>query len=535
MKFANKIAIKTPSQSLFDLSHSKIMSFKMGDLVPCFLKEMLPGDYVRILPETLIRFQPLTAPIMGDVNVTIDFYFVENRLLWAGWEDFISIQSSDAVPIIEGLNGCEIGSIADYFGIPTGTLTHNFDVSALPIAAYVMVWDEYYRDQNLQTERWNALTAGNNDTNYEAILKGTPYKRAWGEDYFTRCLPEPQAGSAVVLPFGSFEDVDVDLEPLGSPYGAMILKTAPDGGDPGLSTDSSLVATATTEELKIAGVGTALLDPAGHLKAKTSELEFDEATIVELRRSFRIQEWLEKLERGGKRYNEVLRNFWNVSSRDNRLDRPEFIGRTKARVSVSEVLTTAQTNVNDGGGSQGDLEVPVGNMAGHGISYSAGKEFGYKCDDYGIMIGLINVQPDTIYMQGLDRMWTRTDVYDYPWPEFAHIGEQEVYNKEIYLDQTTEADRDEVFGYIPRFAEWKHAVNTVHGDFRYNLATWHMARNFASEPALNESFIQADPTNRIFAIADIATPANDDDHLLAIVKHHCTVRRSLPKYGIPTL
>lgn len=259
------------------------------------------------------------------------------------------------------------------------------------------------------------------------------------------------------------------------------------------------------------------LDPNGSLVV---DIQADAVDINTVRRAFRLQEWLEKNARGGTRYVENILAHFGVKSSDARLQRPEYLGGTKHNMVISEVLSTAET------------EVPVGNMAGHGISVGGGNSFKYRCEEHGYIVGVINVQPDTAYLQGLHRKFTRFDRLDYAWPTFANIGEQEVLNKEVYATGPSghNPNPDEIFGYIPRYAEYKFENSRVAGEMRDSLSHWHLARIFSTPPALNEEFIQADPSLRIFAVTD-----PDVDHIYAHIFNRISAVRKLPRYGTPTI
>lgn len=249
----------------------------------------------------------------------------------------------------------------------------------------------------------------------------------------------------------------------------------------------------------------------------------DAATINDLRRAFRLQEWLEKMARGGSRYIEQILVHFGVKSSDARLQRPEFLGGSKLPVIVSEVLQTAQDI------SSVDDSTPLGTMAGHGLSAGRGNNISYYAEEHGYIFGIMSVTPLTAYQQGLHRHWTRRSYLDYAWPSFAHIGEQEVLNKELYFDSSDDKN-DETFGYVPRYSEYKYMASRVAGDFRENLAFWHLGRIFESRPALNTEFIECNPRKDIFAVQD-----NDTQSLWSHVYHSIRVTRRLPKYGTPTL
>lgn len=498
-------------KNTFDLSHDVKMSFNMGDLVPNFLMDVLPGDSVNLSVEKMLRFQPLLAPIMHRVNVSAHFFFVPNRILWNNWEDFITGNADVVAPYINVTGAHGNGSLADYMGIPTDTVTGSYKANALPFAAYAKIYDEYYRDQNLQPEKFIEMTDGEN-ASYATYAEGDPFKRAWNHDYFTSALPFAQKGDEVEIPLLSDQSVDVTLKaPNYNPHSISELD-----GDPAASSNQVVI---DLNSKFSAGGEPFAIDPSGNWEV---DLSNEAATINTLRRAFRLQEWLEKNARAGSRYIESIKAHFGVNSSDKRLNRPEYIGGSKGRMTISEVLTSVS-----GIGEEPNTIDPTGTMRGHGISVAGGNNFSYKAEEHGFIIGILNVQPLTAYQQGLPRLFSREDKLDYAFPTFANIGEQAILNKELYVD--TE-NRDEIFGYIPRYSEYRYINNRVAGDFRDTLDFWHMGRIFGNLPTLNSAFIECDPTERSFAVA------NEDDHkILAHVFNNVKATRALPKFAVPTI
>lgn len=499
----------------FDLSHDVKLSFSMGELIPTVVMDCIPGDKVTISAENMLRFAPLISPVMHKVDVTTHFFFVPNRLLWPEWEQWITGNSDVEAPYFvmnAGVNGVEVGSLCDYLGFPAGEAQTAVRVSPMQIAAYLKIYDEYYRDQNLQAEQFTPLVAGNN-ADYGAWTVNQPLKRAWQHDYFTSALPFAQKGDAVQIPLVSQDNIPVDYLNNGNP---VTVKRADTGaittpGDLTIFTGPPPFATSMHKN----DTDPVNIDPNGTLVV---DVQADATDINTLRRAFRLQEWLERNARGGTRYIENILAHFGVKSSDSRLQRPEYIGGGKQNMVISEVLATAQST-SDG--------VAVGQMAGHGISVGDAKPFRYRCEEHGFIIGIINVQPKTAYQQGLHRQFTRLDRLDYAWPSFANIGEQEVLNQELMLDTPTPTG---VFGYVPRYAEYKFLNARVAGEMRTTLNFWHLGRTFATPPALNEQFIECDASTRIFAVTDEA-----EDHIFAHIFNNVTAVRKLPKYGIPTI
>lgn len=510
----NSVQFRKPDTNRFDMGHDVKLSFSMGELVPTCVMECIPGDKVSIKVENMLRFAPLISPVMHRVKVTTHYFFVPNRIIWPEWEKFItdSLEGLTAPYVTLGTSPNQIvnvGSLADYMGFPTGSFTNQLDASPLPLGAMLKIYDEYYRDQNLQPELFVGITGGYNP-DYQDWLQNPPPRRAWQHDYFTSALPFAQKGDSVQIPLTTTDDVVVErITPDGT---AGLIRDADTGA---LLPGTPLSADAGGVLQSGADTGGAMYDPNGSLVV---DIQADATDINTLRRAFRLQEWLERNARGGTRYIENILAHFGVKSSDARLNRPEYIGGAKQNMVISEVLATAETT---------DANVAVGTMAGHGISVGAGNRFNYRVEEHGYIIGIINVQPDTAYQDGLHRSLTRFSHLDYAWPTFANIGEQEVLNKEV---RAINAAPEGIFGYVPRYAEYKFMNSRVAGQMRTTLNYWHLGRIFATDPALNELFIQCNPSTRIFAVTE-----EDEDHIFAHVFNDVNVVRKLPKYGIPTI
>lgn len=489
----------------------------MGELVPILAMECVPGDKIRIGCNALTRLAPLVAPIMHRVKVYTHTFFVPNRLVWENWEKFItSWYNSDPPPAFPYLtldkDHTSIPRLADYLGIPNPEAVAaqaDMRISAMPFAMYQLIYKEYYRDQNVEatfadilwklSDGSNGLASGGG-----AVSMCNLQKRAWGHDYFTSALPFAQKGAPVDIPLGTFADVPVYHDATPSPDTGIAL----DGTQlPSTTPGTSLVPFQVSENPSISG---------GTLYANTSDLTTTSAvTINDLRIAVRLQEFLEKDARGGSRYIEHIRSHFGVSSSDKRLQRPEYVTGTASPIVISEVLNTTGTE-----------DAPQGNMAGHGISVTNGRYGSYYVEEHGYLITIMSILPDTAYQQGLPKHFLKIDdPLQYYFPSFANLGEQEILNKEIYA---WGINQDAVFGYIPRYAEYKYLPSRVCGDFRTTLKHWHMGRIFASQPALNSSFIKSDPTKRIFAVTD--GPQSVWVQAVLDIK----ASRLMPKFGTPT-
>lgn len=508
-KLFSSVAMRRPPRNKFDLSHERKLSFNMGSLVPILCNEVVPGDSFRVRSEIMIRFAALLAPMMHRVNVTTHYFFVPNRIIWDEWEDFITGgrlgTSAPVAPYIEvsdmvGPGWLDPGTVADYLGLPIVdgvSVTDDKNISALPFRAFQTIWDTYYRDQNLTAEL-DISKASGQVVGAEITKHCAGRIRAWEKDYFTSALPFAQRGGSVAAPMSNDPTINtVAYRPsTGQPF--------TEAGDLTIASDGDLLMTGSSTEdgnvsLDVAGMG---------------------MNINDLRRSIRLQEWLEKNATGGARYIEQILSHFGVRSSDARLQRPQYLGGGRAPVVISEVLQTMQLETGN----------PLGTMGGHGVSIGRTNGFKKWFEEHGFVIGIMSVLPKTAYQQGIERMWSRADKFDYYWPEFSQIGEQEILNQELYYTGETLAEPTSgTFGYQSRYAEYKYACSTVHGEFRDALSFWHMGRIFDGQPALNESFVESDPTFRIFPVT-----ANTDK-LYCQIYNKVDAIRPMPYFGTPTL
>lgn len=515
-KLFDSVRMYAPGKNKFDLSHERKFSFQMAELIPIMVQEIVPGDSFRVNSEIMLRMAPMLAPIMHRVNVRTEYFFVPNRLVWDEWEDFITGgrlgTSNPVAPYFTTQNLVQVGrlqqhSLADYMGLPIMQLlpvNPPVPISVLPFRAYQLIFDEYYRDQNLSPSIEISKASGE-VTGTELTKTSTKRTRCWEKDYFTSALPFAQRGPEVLMPLQG--EGSVTYKNVSNVF------ASDDGGNP------------TPGALTTQNDGTLFVESAGGPEQGRIEnideviLTASSVTINELRRSIKLQEWLEKNAVGGGRYVEQILSHFGVKSSDARLQRPEYLGGGKAPMVVSEVLSTFQET---------DGEIPQGNMSGHGMSYGTRNGFKRTFEEHGFVIGLISVLPRTAYQNGIDRKFTRFDRFDYYWPEFANIGEQEVKNKEIFYDEgenTTEG----IWGYQSRYAEYKYGCSSVHGAFRTQFSYWHMGRIFTNLPPLNEDFVRANPTTRIYTVID------SDDHLYCHLFNKVDALRPMPYFGTPTL
>ena len=523
------------SRSTFDRSSSIKTSFNAGDIVPFFLEEVLPGDTFNVKSSKVVRMQTLLTPMMDNVYLDTYYFFVPNRLVWKHWKEFNGENTESAwlpettyeVPQITAPagTGWAVGTIADYFGIPTGV--PGLSVSALPFRAYALIMNEWFRDQNLSDPLVvpddDATVAGVNTGNFvsDVAKGGKPYLAAKYHDYFTSCLPSPQKGPDVTIPVSG-----------GATGSAIPVYT--------LSTDHSKDPPKdfTAGPLKMEGGryfvpsgvawnnGTASSGLAPLNLYAIGESSVQMATINALRTAFQIQKLYERDARGGSRYIEILKSHFGVTSPDARLQRPEYLGGNRVPININQVIQQSGT----GSGSS----TPQGTVVGMSQTTDSHSDFIKSFTEHGFIIGVMVARYDHTYQQGLDRLWSRKDRFDYYWPVFANIGEQAVKNKEIYAQGN--AEDDQVFGYQEAWADYRYKPNRVTGEMRssytQSLDVWHLADDYASRPSLSDSWIREDKSNidRVLAV----TSENSNQFFADIfIQNRAT--RPMPMYSVPGL
>jgi hypothetical protein len=504
-------------RSSFDRSCGYKTTFDAGYLIPVLVDEVIPGDTLSVRMHGFGRLATPIHPFMDNVFLDSFFFFVPNRLLWDNWERFNGAQDNPTdsvdflIPTMTTVAGFAEGSLSDYYGIPTQVA--GLEVNSLHHRAYNLIWNEWFRDENLQDSVVVDLDNGPDDESDYVLLR-----RGKRHDYFTSSLPWPQKGDAVPLPLTG----DAPVVGLGAPdqvFAAGPVNVYETGGS---------ATTSYANYKNIAGTSSPLSvyaeeDPnnSGYMNVRADLSAVTAATINELRQAFQIQKLYERDARGGTRYTEIVRSHFGVISPDARLQRPEYLGGGSSPVNVNPVAQTSST----------DATTPQGNLAALGTVAVDGHGFTKSFTEHGVIIGLVSVRADLTYQQGLNRMWSRQTRWDFYWPALARIGEQAVLSKEIYADGS--AGDEDVFGYQERFAEYRYKPSLVTGAMRSNAAapldTWHLSQDFGFRPVLNASFIEDNPPiDRVIAVPS-------EPHFLFDAYFSYKAVRPMPVYGVPGL
>lgn len=546
----------------FDRSHVYKTTFNSGKLIPVFVDEILPGDTTRMSVNYFARLATPVKPIMDNIYLDWFFFFVPNRLVWEHWQNFCFEQedpddSTDyVIPTVAATGNSDnayIGSLWDYFGLPVNTSGNLSGINALPFRGVYLIWDEWFRDENLQksvkiqkgdtNEVLNSARASEQPswvfTSGTSIVPGLACPpRGKRHDYFTSALPWTQKGPGVSIGLAGTATI-VDPSPVSGYFvqqsdnrlGAAQLsrsggvhETAVENGTLSYSAGGYSLAIA-GHAAASSGLSTVTAQPGSSWLSKDAYADLDSSsifTINSLRTAFQMQKFYERLARGGSRYTEVLRSFFGVVSPDARLQRPEFLGSFTKMVNVNPIAQTSAT----------DSTSPQGNLSAYGVTAAKFHGFTKSFVEHGYIFGFVCARADLTYQQGINKMWLRSTVYDFYWPTFAHLGEQVIELREIYA-QGSEADTT-VFGYQERYAEYRYKPSQITGKFRSSvtggtLDKWHLSQFFKNAPTLNEEFIvENPPIERIIAVP------SEPEFLLDIGFRYTTVR-PMPMFGTPGL
>lgn len=531
-------------RSVFDRSHGYKTTFNSGYLVPFYVDEVLPGDSFKLTATLFARLATPIVPFMDNLYLETFFFFVPNRLVWDNWQKFNGEQKNPSdstdflIPTVSGTN-VQNQTLWDYFGLPTN-VNKVLKVNALPFRAYNLIFNEWFRDENLQ-ESLEVPTGDGPDnlSDYNLIRRGKRH------DYFTSCLPWPQKGPGVEISIGGSANVTGSLTSW--PGSISYHMTATEGATvnpPTVSLDffpktissgtgnstlasfaqSSFLAQKFSVSTSRGNVNVTATrgDVSGFgFSGKADLSSAVPISINDLRQAFQIQKLYERDARGGTRYTEILRSHFGVISPDARLQRPEYLGGSSARISINPVQQTSSTNET----------TPQGNLAAYGVVSDSFHGFSKSFVEHGYVFGFVNVRADLTYQQGLNRMWSRQGRFDFYWPVLAHLGEQAVLNKEIYAQGT--ADDDKVFGYQERYAEYRYYPGQITGKFRSTdpqpLDSWHLAQKFSSLPTLSSQFVQDNPpVERVVAVTSEPQFLFD-----SYIRLKCA--RPMPVYSVPGL
>lgn len=537
------------SRSRFDRSSSYKTTFNVGQIIPFYVDEVLPGDTFSIDTSKVVRMQTLLTPVMDDIFLDTYYFFVPNRLTWSHWKQFMGENTESAwIPSVEyevpqltaPEGGWNIGTIADYMGIPTGV--SGLSVNALPFRAYALIMNEWFRDENLSDPLnipvTDATVQGVNTGTFvtDVAKGGLPYTAAKYHDYFTSALPAPQKGPDVTIPVADAGTFQVVTRPENVSYKGSAtplrfgLVDSPDqvyegqyplynrflGVNQGLGANTSKGAAGSQDNIPLLAPLNLWAEGSGVAQA---------ATINQLRLAFQIQKLYERDARGGTRYIEILKSHFGVTSPDARLQRPEYLGGNRIPININQVVQSSSTDASG---------TPQGNTAAYSLTSDNHSDFTKSFVEHGFLIGVMVARYRHTYQQGLERFWSRKDRFDYYFPVFANIGEQAIKNKEIYA-QGTEKD-DEVFGYQEAWADYRYRPNRVTGEMRssapQSLDVWHLGDDYESLPSLSDSWIREDSktVNRVLAVSDNVSAQLFCD---IYVRNLCT--RPMPLYSIPGL
>ena len=531
-------------RSQFKRPHTHKTTFSSGDIIPIYVDEILPGDTVNMRMAGAVRMATPIFPVMDNAYIDTYYFYVPFRLVWEHFQEFMGENKLTAweqpieyqIPQIKAPDGgWEAGTVADYMGIPTKV--DNFEISSLYFRAYALIWNEWFRDQNLKDatmiNKDDTTVTGKNDGDYVEIgqLGGKPLKAARYHSYFTSALPEPQKGPDVLLPLGNtngvipvvtknyayYGDYDINAIPLRWTKNNTNIENGVYGLNLTGANDTGLNIQNPSNVLENSTV-----TPSNLFADTTLGGQFNGSTINQLRQAFAVQRLYERDARGGTRFREIMRAHFGVTTPDARVQIPEYLGGFRQTINMDQVIQMSNTT-----------EVsPQGNAAAYSLTNFAGEVFTKSFVEPGILMGLAVIRTDEGYQQGLEKFWSRKSRFDFYYPALANIGEQPIYNKEIFLQGTSEDD--EVFGYQEAWADYRYKPNRVSGAFRSNyngtLDSWHYYNNFNELPTLSSEFIDASPANIERTLA-----VQNEPQFIADFMMDAIYTRPMPLYSVPGL
>jgi len=521
-------------RSTFNRSHTHKTTFDAGQLIPVYVDEVLPGDTHTVDFTTFGRLATPIAPVMDDIYITLHSFFVPNRLVMDKFEKLMGEQDNPGdstdfpIPqlVDDNSTGFPVGSLMDYMGLPTANQANGLSVSALPFRAFNLIYNEWYRDQNLQdslTVKTDQLPDKLSDNLYSIQRRGKRH------DYFTSCLPSPQKGQPVDIALGSTVDVDIANLDVTTVNGGGIrfrqLNGSPPTRDNFEKLGTDVYGTPAWTTMSGNSAPDAPLKPVNLVASGSATADLSSTTamtINDIRKSFALQRLAETNMRSGTRYTETIKAHFGVTSPDARLQRPEFLGGGECRLQMTPVAQTS-SNTND--------TTPQGNLAGYGTFANSSGGFTKSFTEHGIIITLASARAPLTYQNGINKMWSRRTKYDHYFPSLANLGEQAVLNKEIYASGTS--TDDDVFGYQERWSELRYKPSLITGKFRSNdaqsLDVWHLSQDFSTTPNLNATFIEDNPPiDRVLAV-------NDEPHFIVDMDIKCHTARPMPTYSVPGL
>lgn len=523
---------RTGGKNTFDHSHPWVASFTMGALVPFLSIEVISGDLFRLRAELFMRFARMYLPIFSRVNYELSWFYVPNRILWTGqgndsWEYFLYNDDSVPQPTFqhepppEGVNPT---ALVEYMGIPTNTFGGTSilltpALLAYRLSGYLKIYDEWYRNDQIQDERWFRLASADNTAEFQSAFDTLspyffPLRRNWMRDYYTSATPEPQTGANIQVPL-----VNQDfLSPTDGLSYAGPYRIRYQSNDLPSSNDDLVVDNTNTEPGGMATGGSAF--------PVYLDIQETASTIRELRMAIMLTEFLERSMRAGDRYRDNEKAYWKVDPDPLMVDRPAYIGSQHGRIVVSEVMSMAETE-----------EAAVGDYSGQALALGSTPTFKYFCREHGFIFGIISVYPDTMYQSGLHRSWTRSSRYEYMWEQFALVGDDAILGAEVNFNYEDDPVKQEynsrVWGYIPKYSEYRWSNGIIAGQMRDAFISFHFGRKFnsggtGSEIELNDEFIQCIPAKtRVFQVD------TNEDECYAYLWNDVQVTRLLPKFGIP--